>query len=351
MARVDVAIAGAGIIGLATAMELAAAGRRVTVFDKGEAMGEASRAAAGMLAGEDPENPAELAELARLSLRIYPEFLRKVEALSGKQVPIRTAVTVQGMRYAPPGKQRLSEEEVQELAPGTDTRGWQFFVLEEQSFDAWDLAEALPGAARATGVELREHTPVTSARSGSGGVEVETAAGVVEAAAFLNSTGAWAAGLDGALPVAPKKGHLLTAELPGPVQMSCVLRTSNVYIVPRGAGRYTIGPTVEEAGFDKEVHGERIQALFQKATELWPRLLDARIAETWTGLRPGSEDGLPILDRVDEHRWVASGHYKNGILLGPGTARVLSQWMQEMRPEIDLGAFRCARFATHPVLS
>lgn len=351
MSRPDVVIAGGGIIGLATAMELVAAGRKVTVFDKDEAMSEASRAAAGMLAAEDPENPAELRELARLSLRIYPDFLRKVEALSGRKVPVRTRLTVQGMRHLPVGTQRLTEETVQELAPGTDTRGWAFFALEEQSFDAWDLAEALPAAARASGVDLREHTPVLGVKGRDGGVQVETAAGIVESAAFLNCTGAWAPALDPLLPIGPKKGHMLTAELAGPLQIGCVLRTSNVYIVPRGANRYTVGPTVEDAGFDKEVYPDRIQALFHKAAELWPPLLDARIAETWTGLRPGSEDGLPILDRTDENRWVAVGHYKNGIMLGPGTAHVLSQWIQRMQPEIDLSAFRSARFATNPVLS
>ncbi|HTV81421.1 MAG TPA: FAD-dependent oxidoreductase [Acidobacteriaceae bacterium] len=350
MGCADTAIAGGGIIGLATALELAAEGYKVTVFDKDEAMSEASRAAAGMLAGNDPENPPELRELARLSLQLYPDFLARVEELSGAKIPIRTNCTVQGAKQLPPGVRALSDAEVREFAPRVAMEEWYFFLLEEQSFDAWDLAEALPRAALAAGIELREHTAVQGVRSGNGGVEVETPAGVVPAGTFVNCAGAWSAALD-ALPVAPRKGHMLTATLPGLCQMRCVLRTPKVYIVPRGENRYTIGPTVESAGFDKQVLNERIEELLERAAELWPPLRDARISETWTGLRPGSEDGLPILDRIEANRWVATGHYKYGILLGPATGRVMSQWIQRNQPEVEISAFRAGRFDDSPVLS
>ncbi len=344
----DTAIAGGGLIGLATALELVAPGYKVTVFDRNEAMSEASRAAAGMLAGNDPDNPPELRKLAQLSLRLYPAFLARVEELSGIKIPIRTTQTVQGSRRLPAGVQALSDSEVRALAPQAAIADWHFFLLEEQSFDAWDLAEALPAAARAAGIEVREHTPVQTVRTVPQGVDVHTATGVVSAGTFINCAGAWSSEFD-PLPVAPRKGHMLTAMLPGPCQMHCVLRTPRVYIVPRGGGRYTVGPTVEDAGFDKQVLKEHIQELFHRAVELWAPLRDARIEESWTGLRPGSEDGLPILDHTEPNRWVATGHYKNGILLGPGTARVMSQWIQENQPELDLSPFRAARFANTPV--
>lgn len=345
MKSADVAIAGGGIIGLATALELAAAGQKVTVFDRGEAMSEASRAAAGMLAGTDPENPADLRALARLSLSIYPEFLGRVEQLSGKRVPIRTKTALQGMKVLPPGVTGLSESEVQELAPGADTSGWRFFLLEEHSFDAWDLAEALPFAARAAGIEVREHMPVAGVSVRTGGVELNTPAGTFVAGSFLNAAGAWASKLHSAVPVFPRKGHMLTVELAGSRQMHCVLRTPRVYIVPRGGGRYTIGPTLEDAGFDKEVYAERIEGLYHKACELWPLLRDARIAETWVGLRPASQDGLPVIDRTSEGVWIATGHFKNGIMLAPGTARALSAWMAGRPAAVDLSLFRAGRFS------
>lgn len=351
MDHADVAIAGAGIVGLATALELAAAGLRVTVFDQSEAMSEASRAAAGMLAGEDPENPPQLLALSRLSLRLYPEFLTRIEALSGRKVPIRTTCTVQGTQHLPPGFVALNDAELRRLAPGANRASLQFFRLDEKSFDAWDLAEALPGAARATAIDLREHTIVSNVRPGPASVELDTSSGAFSAGLFLNAAGAWSPALDAALPVSPRKGHMLTAELAGAVPMNCVLRTPKVYIVPRGSQRYTIGPTVEDAGFDRTVQPDRIHELFARAVELWPPLRDASIAETWIGFRPGCEDGLPILDRTAERCWVATGHFKNGILLGPGTGRVMSQWMLHRPAEIDLAPFRMARFASPAVAS
>jgi glycine oxidase len=354
MKTADVAIAGGGIIGLATALDLAAAGRKVVVFDRGEAMSEASRAAAGMLAGEDPENPPELRDLARLSLALYPQFLARVEELSGAKIPVRTTTTVQGVRHLPPGVKGLSDAEIQELAPGASSADLSFYRIDERSFDAWDLAEALPAAVLVAGVELRENTPVFEVHSREGGVQLVTSAGTLAAGSFLNAAGAWSTQIygnvtHGNLPVAPRKGHMITAELPGEAQMQCVLRTSRVYIVPRGGGRYTIGPTLEDAGFNKDVFPNQIQALFQKALDLWPTLRDATVAETWTGLRPGSEDGLPIIDATGEHCWVATGHFKNGILLGPGTARAVSQWILGAPPPVDLSPFRLARFAVSTV--
>ncbi|HEX4038326.1 MAG TPA: FAD-dependent oxidoreductase [Acidobacteriaceae bacterium] len=351
MNRSDVAIAGAGIIGLSTALELSAAGAKVAVFDQNEAMSEASRAAAGMLAGNDPENPAELRPLALLSLRLYPEYLARVASLSGKQIPIRTTCAIQGTEHLPHGTHGLSESEIQRLAPGAHTAGFHFFRLEEISFDAWDLAEALPSAARAAGIDLREHTSVLGVRPGTASVELETSAGSFSADRFLNAAGAWSPSLDPALPVFPRKGHMLTAELPGELQMQCVLRNPNVYIIPRGGNRYTIGPTVEDVAFDRTVYTDRIHELFARAVQLWPPLRDASIAETWIGFRPGSEDGLPILDQSANRCWVATGHFKNGILLGPATGRVLSQAILGRQPEIDLTPFRCARFAASPLPS
>jgi glycine oxidase len=345
MNRSDVAIAGAGIIGLTTALELAADGRKVTVFDQSEAMSEASRAAAGMLAAADPELSDELRDLVCLSLALYPQFLDRIESLSKKRIPVRTTSTLQGVQHLPRGTTALSATEILARAPRANTSGWKFLLLEEKSFDAWDLAEALPTAARAAGIELREQTPVLRVQEKEGDIELVTAAGSFSAGLFLNATGAWATALEPALPVMPRKGHMLTAELPGSVQMLCVLRTPEVYIVPRGANRYTVGSTVEDAGFDRTVDPLRIQELFARAVALWPPLREASVAETWIGFRPGSGDGLPIIDRTGENCWTATGHFRNGILLGPGTGRVLGQWILGRQPEIDLSPFRCGRFA------
>lgn len=346
MNRCDVAIAGAGIVGLTTALELAAHGLKVIVFDQAEAMSEASRAAAGMLAATDPENPTELKGLAQLSLALYPEFLERVEAASEKRIPVRTRSTLQGVHQMPPHSTPLTEAEVFSRAPNARTDGWQFLLLQEPSFDAWDLAEALPDAVRAAGIELREHTQVLSASCDRSGAAILTASDKFSSGVFVNATGAWAPALDPSLPIMPRKGHMLTAELPGTIQMDCVLRTPPVYIVPRGEHRYSIGSTVEDAGFDRTVDPLRIHELFNRAIDLWPPLRDATIAESWVGFRPGSGDSLPVIDQTGDHLWVATGHFKNGILLGPGTGRVLSQWILGHQPKVDLSPFRMERFVT-----
>lgn len=344
MKTADVAIAGGGIIGLATALELAASGVRVVVFDRREAMSEASRAAAGMLAGTDPENPPELAGLARLSVSLYPEFLSRVEELSGAKVPVRTTRTLHGVRRAPDATTPLSKAEVLQLAPGARTSEWSFLHLDEQSIDPWDLAEALPAAAQAAGIELRERTAVSRVLSNNKSVELETSEGLFSAGAFLNATGAWASDIHPGLLVGPRKGHIMTVYLHSETQMQCVLRSSKIYIVPRGNCRYTIGATVENAGYNKDVDPERIEELFRRAVELWPPLRDATIVDTWTGLRPGSGDGLPVIDKADEYGWIATGHFKNGIMLGPGTGRVVKQWITGESPWVSLAPFRLSRF-------
>jgi glycine oxidase len=344
--EIDAAIAGGGIIGLATALELTRRGMQVAVFERGDAMSESSWAAAGMLAGCDPENPAALRELSALSLRLYPEFLAQIGRLSGVEVSLRTRQTLQGTPHPlPAGISALNAAEIQGFAPGLDPDGLTFFLLDEPSLDPRDLVRALPRAVRAAGVDLQEHVSVNSVRSGGDGIEVETSAGRFSARHFLNATGAWAASLTRDLPVAPRKGQMLAVELTGEMQLFRVIRTPELYIVPRGGNRYVIGATVEDVGFDKAVNRAQVDSLFAAAGALWTPLRQGRIVETWAGLRPGSADDLPVIDSVAPGVLVAAGHFRNGILLAPGTARVLGGWMTGAAPEIDLSPFRSSRFA------
>src|SRR5579875_3683286 len=161
----DAAVIGAGLIGLATALELAGAGLRVVAFDRRQAMHEASWAAAGMLAANDPGNPPQILELSRYSLSLYPEFLDRIHTLAGRHIPLRSRLALEAMpanHMLPPGAlaRPISESDLQQLAPGLVTGGLPFVSLDEQSLDPCDLTEAVPLAARAAGVDLREHTSV-----------------------------------------------------------------------------------------------------------------------------------------------------------------------------------------------
>ncbi|MBV8114842.1 MAG: FAD-dependent oxidoreductase [Silvibacterium sp.] len=344
MKRTEVAIAGGGIIGLSAALELADAGLRVTIFDRGRGMAEASSAAAGMLAASDPENPAALRPLAELSARLYPKFLERIEELSGERVPIRTRRVIQGMLELPEDFQELTEAELETAAPGIVTEELRFFSLDEESLDPRDLAAALPKAARAMGITLLEDTEITEVRERGGEIEIDTSAGRWVAEKFIHASGAWAARLSG-LPITPRKGQMVMVEEQGPALARVVLRSPGVYLVPRGDGRVVIGATVEDAGFDKQVEQKAIAGLLDKAAALWPPVRESRMVESWAGLRPATPDGLPVIDACGERCWFAGGHFRNGILLAPGTARLLREMILGEPLSIDVSDFGCGRFA------
>ncbi|HEY0759266.1 MAG TPA: FAD-dependent oxidoreductase [Acidisarcina sp.] len=362
MDTADVVIAGAGIIGLSLAIELARTGLRVVIVDRRQAMQESSWAAAGMLAARDPENPPALAPLAQLSLRLYAEFLHRVQELSGMQVPLRSSCVLQGTRSgetflvasgsnAVGEAEPLSTGELHSLAPDLVPGGRQFLRLAEDSIDPRDLCRALPRAAVSAGARLIEGSAVVSTRDTLTGVDVETSSGNISAGAFVNCCGAWAAGL---LPgpggelgeaVFPRKGQIVSVRLPQGDALSFVLRTPEIYLVPRGERRVVIGATVEDAGYDKSLDPKAIRLLIEMASALWPAVSSGVVLESWAGLRPATADGLPVLGKATfaKRHWIASGHFRNGILLAPATAHILSQLLQGTEPEIDVAPFAAQR--------
>lgn len=248
----------------------------------------------------------------------------------------------------PKGYSELSALELEAIAPGLVADGLKFFSLDEESLDPRDLARALPKAVRAAGVVLLEDTEMTAASERGGAVEIETGSGRWAAERLIHASGAWAGRLTG-LPIVPRKGQMVVVEDADPEQLKVVLRTPDVYLVPRGEGRIVIGATVEDAGFDKRVDEAAVARLLDEAAEIWPAVRQARIVESWAGLRPGTADELPVIDACGEHCWVATGHFRNGILLAPGTARVLREMILGERLSVDVAGFRCGRFASSAV--
>lgn len=349
MDRSDICIAGAGIIGLSLALELDRRGLSVTVLDRGQPLAEASTAAAGMLAASDPENPGALRPLSNLSLRLYPAFLDRLCSLSGVGVPFHTVATLQSHLVTPPNA--LSSKALALALPELDTGGKPFTLVAERSLDPRNLASALRSAVEATSIDLRTPTAALSAHSTGGSVEVRTASAVFQAAKFVNCTGAWAAhsGLSPGLAVTPKKGQMLAVALPRELPLHLVVRTHDIYIVPRTTGTMTgraiIGATIEDAGFDRTVSSADIARLRSLAAALLPPLANATELESWAGLRPATPDGLPFLGEIPGHpnQFAAVGHYRNGILLAPATAHLMAQILTGEQPDLNIGNFSPAR--------
>jgi glycine oxidase len=339
----EVIVGGGGIIGLSVALELARSGFQVRVLEKGQVMQQASWAAAGMLSGHDPEHPTELTELAELSLAIYPEYLDTIERLAGRGVLLRTRealITCNDPHCA------LSDEEAQRRVPGLATDGRRFCLRAEASLDPRDLCAALPLAATAAGVVLQEETEVVAVRSLAGSVEVATAKEKLSAGSFVDCSGAWAAGVE------PLKGQIFSVRLDPPLDLAYVLRNPEIYLVPRGKGLIVIGATVERAGFDRRVDPLTVARLHAQAAELWPPIAAGRVVESWTGLRPGTIDGLPLMGETGRpHCWIATGHFRNGILLAPATGLVVRQLLQGVPPAVSLSAFAPGRLASDKVPS
>jgi glycine oxidase len=317
-------------------------------------MAEASWAAAGMLSPNDPEHPAELAQLAALSNRLYPEYLSVVERLSGHPVPVHTQAALVTNRMGSEFHLNetavcpsLSAKEAERRVPGLATDGRSFCWMEEPSLDPRDLCAALPLAAAAAGVKLQEETEVLGVTSRGDAVEVKTQRGTLSAGAFVNCCGAWAGGVrhsglerPPAAAVEPRKGQMIAVRVPPPRDLPYVLRSQEIYLVPRGKGLIVIGATVERAGFDRRVEPSVVKRLLAQAAELWPPIASAPVVESWSGLRPGTPDGLPLIGSAGvPHCWVATGHFRNGILLAPATGLIVRQLLQDTVPEVPLAAF------------
>jgi len=334
-------IAGAGIIGLSLALEMAARGATVTVLDAGPPLVQASTAAAGMLAAADPENPLQLAPLAGLSLSLYPVFLNRIRQISGIAVPIQTTRTLQAL---PPHHTNthpvLTAAELTTMVPALATGTNRFLTLTEDSLDPRQLAAALLTAVANAKVILHANRPCLAAETGANSITIQTPTGPIRAEQFVDCTGAWA--------TSPRKGQMLYVLPPPGFSLNLALRTPDIYIVPRltgpNAGRLLIGATIEDAGFDTAPRTADIESLRAKASALLPPLANAPIVESWAGLRPVTPDELPILGRIAPRHFIASGHYRNGILLAPGTAQILADLLTDIPPAIDLSPYAPARF-------
>ncbi len=349
----DAIIIGAGIIGLSLAIELNKQGLRVLVVEKGEPGREASWAAGGMLVDFPGETRPELRELASSSVRMYPEFVRELEDESRLKIDLRSVGTLVLVR---PETEQISAaaqdyslpRPLAEMEPALRIGGLTAMFVQERCVDPRDLTTAAIAAARHRNVDFSSGDHVLAVEVVNGktsGVrtnKTQFAAGIV-----VNCAGAWAGQIPPhPFPTRPVKGQMLCVIMPQKEMVRHVVRAPDVYLIPRSDGRMLIGATSEEAGFDKQTVPETIQKLRQAALDLVPKLADARFLSAWAGLRPGTPDNLPILGATQTPGYfVATGHFRDGILLAPVTAKVMAQIMTGQNPRIDISKFSPHRFA------
>ena len=351
----DVIIIGGGIIGLSLALALRKRGLRALIVERGEPGREASYAAAGMIADFAPELPPSLWSLAIASARMYPEFVHEVQDESGIDVDLRdngtlllSGASAQGWKSgweAEDGLEPISAESLTKLEPELKLREHKAFFRKERSVDPRALTAAAIRAARHREVDFVSGSAVErvilSAGSAAGVFAGKT---TYSSSVVVNCAGAWAGSISPfPLPTQPVKGQILDM-IGGPI-LRHVVRGADVYLVPRTDGRILIGATLENAGYDKRVEPDVVRRLQQGAIELVPALHGAKLHQAWAGLRPGTVDGLPILGETSARGYfVATGHYRDGILLAPITAEVMAQVICREKCEHDLSAFSPLRF-------
>lgn len=348
----DAIVLGAGIIGVSVARALRGEGMEVLLVERGEPGREASFAAAGMLAPHSADTPDTLWPFAEASARLYPGFVKEVERDSGMQVDLRSQGTIAFLEHQEelislPCLPELSASQVAEMEPGLAAPGGRAFFLEERSVDARALMTASLEAARASRIEILSGVAASSVERTSGRtLQVTTERDQLQAPIVVNCAGAWAGQVaPHKFPTRPVKGQMLAVSAPEGLNLRHVVRLPSVYVVPRSDGRILIGATQEEAGFDRSVEPKTIEGLHRAAAGIVPALGSARVLESWSGLRPGTPDALPILGpTATPGYFVATGHFRNGFLLAPLTAQAMAMVVRGSEPPVDIARFSPSRF-------
>jgi glycine oxidase len=361
----DVVVVGGGVIGLSCAWRLAQRGADVTVVERGEPGCGATRVAAGMLApvGELTFGEPELLDLTLAAARLYPEFVAELEKASGE----RTGYEQLGALHVAVDRdeaaqlrrvhdlQRSLELEAEwlpprkcrDLEPGL-TRSFHggVFAAGEAAVDPRALTQALLTACEAEGVRVRRGMEVvdgifdggrlvgvktTSRRSDTSEVQDRHLDEDVRAETIVLANGAWSGATDwlpehARPPVRPVKGQVLELRRRDDEPPARhILASERVYLVPREDGRLIVGATVEEMGFDTAVTAGGVHELLREAYRLLPDVAEMELVDAIAGLRPGTPDNLPLVGPgAIDGLILATGHFRNGILLAPLAAQAVA---------------------------
>lgn len=346
----DILIIGAGMIGLSIARELHKKGfRKITILEKGKIGREASFAAAGMLAVQsETDKPDDFFNFCNESNKLYPQFAEELFDETGVDIELDREGTLylafnerdenelrkrfEWQKKAGLTVEKLSAIETHKLEPfvSPDILGSLFFPNDWQ-VENRKLIHALEKYAEFSGIEVRENCEVKNLLIEEGnivGAESETEK--FFAGKTVLATGAWTSLIKAesfALPeVKPVRGQIIEFQTAKRLFQK-VIYSPRGYLVPRQDGRILTGATVEDSGFDKTISDFATEFLRENALEIAPNLANLKIHDQWVGLRPFVSDGLPILGEISEteNLFIATAHYRNGILLAPITAKILAE--------------------------
>lgn len=366
----DAAIIGGGVIGCSIAWRLAQAGMSMVVIERGNAGGEASHAAGGMLAPlAEADKADDFFQLAVPSRAMYAQFASELKAVSGVDIEYRTEGTLylslaeeddeeldhrwQWQHSAGLNVKRLDAGCVRKLEPQLNQKlRWALKFPDDHQVNNRRLTVALHLAAQKTGVEFLSHTEakellVESVAGKKQVTGVRTADGEVKTANVIIAAGSWSSLLKPAasLAIEPVRGQMVAVEMPQP-SLNHVIYSRRGYVIPRLGGFLIAGSTTEHVNFDNRVTAGGVASIIERATEILPGFGQLAITETWAGLRPHSSDDLPVLGADAEIAGLiyATGHYRNGILLTPITAKAISELVLCGESSVNLQPFGPQRF-------
>ncbi len=344
----DFLIIGAGAVGLASALELARRGARVTVLERARAGGESTWAGGGILSPLLPwQYGAAVNALSEYSRALFPDWCARLQAMSGLDAEYR----VSGMLVLPPFDQVQALDWCAQHAWRCEMRDSGALLPTTPSQDAlWlpDVAQArnprlvkvLRGAALAAGVRIVESAEVTGLIAAQGRVtRLTTTQGDFSAAGVVVAAGAWSGALPGLEPlgmqVFPVRGQMLLFKL-APASLRCIVLQNGQYLIPRQDGHVLAGSTLEWAGFDKSTTETAKHDLLAFAASTLPALSDLVLTRHWSGLRPGSPENVPLIARHPEYDnlFVNSGHFRYGVTMAPGSAMLLADLIEARQPAI-----------------
>ncbi len=359
-----VVIIGGGIIGSLTAWRLKQLGIEPVIVERGRLGRESSWAGAGILCPIQPWlYPDAFTHLIDASLAMYPALRDELTERtgispewlkSGLMVPFFPDDDVDHKQAALDWSRRFgwqvkdldaAQARAQEPMLAADTSGALFWPEVAQVRNP-RLLQAVCAVLQQEQIEIREEAEVVGLLEAGGRVSgVKLADGeALHADAVLVAAGSWSGELSKSLgfsiPVQPVKGQIVLLKSE-PGRLKHIVKHDRAYFVPRADGRILVGASMEMVGFSTGNTPNEVNALLNGLSRLLPGLTDAPIERQWMGFRPGSPDGLPFLGPVHTHPglWIASGHYRNGVALAPITAHIISRWMNNEVPELDMSCF------------